>query len=105
MADESLKNLNDNEEKKEVISKNFIEREIDKDLAEDLLRGGIHDKGAVAADRVADARMGDHLAREVAHVSAGAGHELDAALEGGVQHARVFRRDGLLGREEGAVHV
>ena len=34
MADESLKNLNDNEEKKEVISKNFIEREIDKDLAE-----------------------------------------------------------------------
>ena len=34
MADESLKNLNDNEEKKETVSKNFIEREIDKDLSE-----------------------------------------------------------------------
>ena len=34
MADESLRNISEDAEKKEVISKNFIEREIDKDLQE-----------------------------------------------------------------------
>ena len=34
MADESLRNVSEDTEKKEVVSKNFIEREIDKDLQE-----------------------------------------------------------------------